>query len=135
MRNLDAEQIALGRSALEQAYLPSVKVFADVVVDDARDARDRLTPVLEDTGITLSPRQDAAALKEARDALAGKTGRAFDRAYVTLVAATCTRAIDSVQGELSGAELPQVQAWAAAILPALRHQLELARELESRLGS
>jgi putative membrane protein len=126
-------EVELGRLAVERATDPSVKAFAQHMVDDHSKANVELQMIAAQAGITLPGQIDAAA-KAAFTKLSALSGPTFDRAYIAdMVKDHKTDiALFEKASRMSGDSA--LKKFAADKLPTLREHLQIAEHAQAHLG-
>jgi putative membrane protein len=143
-------EVELGRMAIERAASAEVKQFADMMVKDHTKAGDELKQVAAQHSIPA-----AAALDQKHQDLKTKLstlkGAEFDREYMSamvdghqdVVDRLQTRASEDRFGDNKGTVKPEssdnpveadLNQWAAAALPTVRHHLDEAKRINDGLG-
>jgi putative membrane protein len=125
-------EIMLGRLAAEQARSPAVRDFANMLVNDHRQARNEVQEVGRRFG--LRPGWDMAPeAREERDRLMGLRGRDFDREFVRYMVDDHRKDIGDFRDEARENHGP-VSELAQRQLPTLRTHLRMAIALERSDG-
>jgi putative membrane protein len=126
-------EIEMGRMAEQHAQNAQVKQLAERLVQDHTKANQQLMQIAQQDGVNLPP---AASRKESHteNKLQGKTGAAFDKAFVEHALTDHEKDIKKFQTELQNTKSPQLKAWIEQTLPALRQHLELARAAGASVG-
>jgi putative membrane protein len=127
-------EVELGKLASEKASNAKVKAFGQRMVADHGKADDELKTVAASRQITLPASIDAKH-KATHDRLAGLSGAAFDRAYVTDMVADHKKDVAAFTEESTSGKDSDIKAWAAKTLPTLREHLRMVEELDKELGS
>ncbi|MPV66737.1 DUF4142 domain-containing protein [Burkholderia sp. BE17] len=123
-----ASQLALDRSSN-----PDVKAFARRIVDDHARIAGELRQLGAQKGV---PVQTRMLVDPAVTALRAKDGHAFDTAYVALAGPRAHEAaIRLYEAEARNGRDPQLRAFAARALPALRAHLAAARQLAQTVAA
>ncbi|UVE68298.1 DUF4142 domain-containing protein [Burkholderia pyrrocinia] len=123
-----ASQLALDRSSN-----PDVKAFARRIVDDHARIAGELRQLGAQKGV---PVQTRMLVDPAVTALRTKDGHAFDTAYVALAGPSAHEAaIRLYEAEARNGRDPQLRAFAARALPALRAHLAAARQLAQTVAA
>ncbi|GAA4467429.1 DUF4142 domain-containing protein [Nemorincola caseinilytica] len=125
-------EIELGNLAMANGALPEVKQFGQTMVTDHTAANEELRAAAQPKNIALPVAPTDAQLKKAEE-LRGKTGADFDKDYIDLMVKDHKDVIDAFEKEAEKGNDPDLKTWAGAKLPALRHHLQMAEELQQRL--
>ena len=127
---LGMAEVALGGLAAENASSDGVRAFARRLADDHGRAGAELAALAAAKGVEL-PADLPPGHKAAEHKLRGLSGAGFDAAYMAQVVLDHERAVRSFTGQATSGADPELKAWAAKLLPALRRHLERARDLRS----
>ena len=143
-------EVELGKMAMERGASAEVKQFADMMVKDHSKAGDELKQVAMRHSIPLPAGLDSPH-QELRTKLSNLSGAEFDREYMsamvdgheTVVDRLQTRASEDRFGDNKGTVKPEssdnrveadLNQWAAAALPTVRHHLDEAKRIHDGLG-
>ena len=125
--------VALGRKAQMQGLDAGVKRYARRVVEDHRGAMDELRLAARGkqipVGSTMTGEHQGAINRLAR-----LRGMAFDRAYARQQVGAHRKAVELFEDEVRHGRDPELRAWAAGMLPALREHLRMAREVDAEIA-
>jgi len=122
----EAGQMALGTSAHTQ-----VKGFAQQQVDDQAKLAAALATLALAKGVSL-PAVPSLMQRGRLRVLAGARGEAFDRRYAGEVAVKAQRGmLDLFEKAARRSRDADIQGWAQQSVPGLKHQLEMARSMQS----
>ena len=123
-------EIQLARIAYVRAQSPDVRAFARQMLIDHRDMAIKLDNFALERGYLVAWRiePDKASTIERLQTL---NGAAFDRAYMDEMVAAHEKAVKTLETQAASGR--ETAALASASLPTVRHHLEMARELDSRL--
>lgn len=125
MTAMQSSQLALDRSTNEQ-----VRNYAQRVLEEHTDARNRLDALAEAKGVDVP---DAPSLVQRAKLiiLSMREGSNFDRHYVGSVAVSAHEdAVDLFHKAATRAQDPDIRAFASETLPLLEHDLDVAKTLE-----
>lgn len=131
--------IRAGELARERAENPEVKAFAERMVTDHTGVNKAASDLVGRLGVTPEPNATSQKLtqdgEQARAALQGQTGAAFDRAYVDGEVAYHQAVLDAIdQTLIPGAQNAELKALLEQTRPAVAAHLEHARQLQGTLG-
>ena len=129
-------EVALGKLAATKAQSDEVKKFGQTMVDDHSKANMELKDLAKSKGVELSKAEGKATKEESKEEkkLAKKEGGDFDKAYMNLMVKDHEDDVKEFEHAANNAKDADVKAWAAKTLPTLQHHLELAKDLQSKLG-
>lgn len=123
--------------ALQKSHTKAVRDLAQQFANDHKAVRQQGRDLAKKLGVTPTPPKDfdlaldhAKAMKE----LKGKSGAAFDKAYLAHEVAYHQAVIDALNGTLIPAiKNPELKAFVEKIGPAFQGHLEAAKALQKRL--
>jgi putative membrane protein len=122
-----------GELAATNAASNDVKEFAQKMVADHSKANDELKTIASQKNIPLPTELDAKH-KAMQDKLAKLKGAAFDRAYMTHMAAAHKEAAALFEREAKSGKDPDVKAFAEKTLPTIQDHLKRAQDLNAKSG-
>jgi putative membrane protein len=125
-------EVELGRLAAQKGASEDVRQFGQRMVDDHTKANEELMRVVSPKGLqpptTLDAKHQGAVQK-----LSALAGEKFDREYAKMMVADHRKAVGEFQKEADRGADPDIKAFAAAQLPALRDHLRMAQRLHTKL--
>jgi putative membrane protein len=130
----NAAEVEMGRLTVQQAVDSDVKAFGQRMIDDHSSAQSRLMQLANRKNVDL-PTEPAASQKMKKDSLAGKSGAAFDRAYMEEMVSDHEKDVQAYENQVNRGEDADVVAYARQTLPTLRDHLQRAREIEAKIGA
>lgn len=126
----NAAEIELARLAYVRAQSPEVRAYSRQLLIDHRDMVIRLDNFALERGRLISwqiePEQVATI-----DRLGALDSASFDRAYMAEMVTAHETAVERLETQAAGGR--ETASLANDFLPAVRHHLEMARELDARL--
>jgi len=125
-------EVSLGQMAAAKATNNDVKEFGNRMVTDHSKANDELKQLAANKGITL-PTEPGADEKKTEDALSAKSGKAFDKAYMTDMVKDHEKDVAEFQKESKDAQDPDLKAWVTRTLPTLQDHLKMAKQVASKV--
>jgi putative membrane protein len=131
LSRLNQREVSFSRLASDRAQSPEVREFATEMVRVHDNTAQELATLAARRGATQGPRE----LDESRDdreALARKSGREFDRAYVEAMVEAHEKSITTLESA-AGADDTEVAAFATRTLPQMRAHLQRAETLKRDL--
>ena len=126
-------EVELGRMAATQASNSEVKAFANRMVQDHSRAGDELMQLTSRLGISL-PAEEDITFKQMFDRLSKLKGADFDRAYMNEMVEDHKKDADEISTYASSGTNSDLKAWASKMLPTVREHLQLAQDLEQKVG-
>jgi len=126
-------EIETGRLAEAKATSTDVKQFGKHMVEDHTKANSELSALAKKKGITVPTRPDEKHLKAAGD-LADLGGAEFDRKYADMMVSDHEDAVSLFEKNGNSTD-PDVKSFADKTLPTLKHHLEMARDLKTKLNA
>lgn len=121
----------LSRVAESTAHSTAVRSLAQQMVTDFGEMDRSLEALARDKAVAV-PLQPTSFSHEARQ-LAGKSGSAFDRAFIPEITAAAQRQLRLCEAALASAKDPDVRQLAGSLLPMLRDHVNRALALEKSL--
>lgn len=130
--NAGAFEIQSSELAATRAARPDVKAFAATMVRDHRAANEELTALAPRINLTAPTPQLDGAQTGTLESLRGKTGEAFDDAYLDAQVEAHENAVRAFEGFVASAQAGPLRDWANATLPKLRTHLSAVQALENQ---
>ncbi len=125
-------EIQSSQMALQSSSNPAVKEFAQEMITDHNTAGTTVGSVAMSKGAKLPTMLDTDH-KDMVDALDGKTGDDFDRAYVAMQIKAHQATINVDEDEANNGNDGDLKSTAAGLLPTLKHHLMMAQKLQSNM--
>lgn len=125
-------EVEFGQLAQQRAGNPSVRDFGRQMVEDHSKANARLNAMVQTSEIKL-PTAMNPTYKKGFDDLTRLQGAAFDRVYIKGQIDDHTRVAQMLEHQIAHGKDPQLKAFAAETLPTVRHHLEIAYTLQTRV--
>ena len=130
-------EIELSRMASERATNPEVKEFAQMMVRDHTTAGTELKQLLTQHNMQVRDVMDEKH-RDLSQELSRKSGSEFDHEYMAAMVDDHQHMENLLEGRANEKANNQplenaVNQWAAKTLPAVKHHLEMAQQLENRL--
>lgn len=130
----NASEIAASRLALEKAQDPSVKSFAQQMIDDHTKAGEQLKTLASSKGFEVSDEPDLKHKTEAV-ALKAKSGESFDKAYTEQMRKDHTAAVELFSNAAKSSQIdPELRQFAKQTLPTLQHHKQVAMQSLPKTG-
>jgi putative membrane protein len=126
-------EIALGQLASELAGDKQVKQFGVQMIEDHRKASAEIEQLASKEGVVLST-ELTGKHKNEQEQFARLSGNDFDRAYMGSMLRDHRRDVKEFERQVKGITDPQVQQWAEATLPLLKHHLRQAQQIAGAIG-
>jgi putative membrane protein len=134
----NAADIWTARLAIGKAQSAEVRKLAEMVIADHEAVQQMARELARTLKLAATPPADdasASALATAIQQLQGKSGSAFDRAYLGHELSFHRSAVDAVRGTLlPAAKNPEVKALLTKVLAGFEHHLAETRSVAERLG-
>jgi len=126
----DAFEIASSQLAKASAKSPAVKTFASHMIEahTASTASLKAAAAAAKPAITPDPALTADQQQQL-DALKGKTGADFDKAYADAQVAAHQKTLDTLKGYSASGDVPQLKALATKMIPTVTAHLNAAKGL------
>jgi len=125
-------EVNAAQLAFAKASANDVKAFGNRMINDHGKANDELKQLATNKGVTL-PTETDTDQKKAFDALATKTGKAFDKAYMTDMVKDHETVVAAFEKESTDAQDPDLKSWVTKTLPTIQDHLKMAKQINSKL--
>ena len=120
-------EVAMARIAMQRASSDEVKLFAQRMINDHSKATNELINLATSRAMPLPMALDLGD-RAAEAVLSGKSGDDFDKGYIHQQLAAHMGAVALFEAESMRGQDPQLKAWAAKMLPALKdHKQQVKR--------
>jgi putative membrane protein len=123
-------EVELGRMASQAANSDRVKNFGNMMVQDHTNANNQLRAIASTKNITL-PDTMMAKHRKHIDMLKTKTGREFDRAYMSMMVTDHNEDVNKFQVASNNATDADLKSFATNALPTLRMHLDSAKAINT----
>ena len=123
-------EVELGRMASQTANSERVKNFGNMMVQDHTNANNELRAIASTKNITL-PDSMMAKHRKHIDMLKTKSGREFDRAYMSMMVTDHNEDVSKFQAASNNAADADLKNFATKTLPTLRMHLDSAKAINS----
>jgi putative membrane protein len=128
-------EVEASRLALQRSRHPEVRAFAQRVIDDHRRSNQELTELARDAGMADVPRTTMGKYTGRLEKLRMLKDAGFDREYAAQIGvAGHVEAVAHFDQAATDAQDPELKAFAARELPALREHLEQAESMARAVG-
>jgi len=125
-------EVEASKIAVAQSGSADVKTFAQLMIDDHTKAEGELTGLAGQKGVKVSDKPSMAQ-RASIELLSKRKGSSFDQHYAESIGVKAHQdTIKLFQKEADKGDDADVKAWAAKMLPALTHHLELAQNLKTK---
>jgi putative membrane protein len=121
-------EVLLGKLAEQKAVNPRVKSFGSMMVTDHTKANDELKSIAATKNITL-PETLGEDHQKHVDELGQKSGKEFDKAYMSLMADDHKEDVDMFEEASRDVMDADIKAFASKTLPVLRIHLDSAKAI------
>lgn len=125
-------EVAAGSMAAQRGSAADVKAFGNRMVTDHGKANDELKQLATNKGLAF-PTDTDADHKAKADALAKKSGREFDKAYIDDMVEDHEKDVAEFEKMSKDATDPDLKAWATKTLPTLQDHLKMAKEAAAKV--
>jgi putative membrane protein len=126
-------EVELGKLAVDRASDPSVKEFAQRMIDDHSSANTQLKTVASEKSMAL-PADLSASQRRTKDKLSGLSGADFDKAYMKDMVNDHETDVKEFQKQANEGTDPDIKAFAAKTLPTLQSHLQQAKDVAQKVG-
>ena len=127
-------EVSLGKLAEQKADNAAVKQFAQRMVTDHTKSLDDWTNLASKNGLTIKAGMGSRH-RAKLDRLQKLSGKAFDKAYVTMAVQNHKDAIDYFQREGQAAHSDEVRDLVASTLPTLQDHFKQAKQVGAQVGA
>jgi putative membrane protein len=125
-------EVEAGRLASETATSDRVKAFGNMMVQDHTNANNELKGLAAQKNVML-PDSMMAEHREHINKLKNKTGKEFDKAYMSMMVTDHNEDVNKFQVTANNAADADLKAFASKTLPVLRTHLDSAKAINSSL--
>jgi putative membrane protein len=123
-------EVALSRLALERAASDDVKQYAQQMIQDHTQANTRLSQLLSQKGINITPPQTLDPEHQAiSQQLSQFSGKRFDQEYTRVMEMDHNRTVKLFQTQAQQGQDPDLRAFATNTLPKLDGHLQMVRAM------
>ncbi len=133
--NAGMTEIQAGQMAEQKGVAKDVKAYGAMMVQDHTAAADKLKAIAAQKNITL-PAAVSSDMQKNLDDLQGKTGTAFDKAYIDMMISDHKKVISAFEDESKNGSDADIRAFADSTLHTLHHHLDEAekcKKMESKM--
>ncbi len=124
----DAFEIETSKLAAEKATSAKVKSFAQTMIKAHTQSTEKLMAAAAAASPAIMPAaQMDAAQRVALADLKGKTGAAFDTAYIEAQAEGHQRTLDALKAYAASGDVPSLKSFATQMVPTVTAHLNMAR--------
>jgi putative membrane protein len=127
-------EVKMGQLATEKGSNPEVKAFGQKMIDDHTKANDQLKSIAQEQGVTL-PTSLNGKDQATYDKLSNLAGAEFDKQYAKHMVADHQEDVKEFQKEANSGKDEKVKSFAAQTLPILQQHLQMAKDMQSKVGS
>jgi putative membrane protein len=121
-------EVKLGELASKKGQAPKVKDFAKTMINDHTKVNNELKSVAEKKQIQV-PAALSKMSQAKYDSLNALQGEKFDMLYMNMMIASHEQTIGLFQTESNKGKDAELKKWADSKIPALKHHLEMAKQL------
>ena len=125
-------EVQAGKTATEKATDPAVKQFGQQMIQDHTKNNDELATLAQKSGITL-PTTAGPQLATQQSKLDKAGGATFDSVYMKDQVQDHQKTVQLLEHEIHSGQDPAVRKFAQETLPVVKHHLDMAKELQSKL--
>jgi putative membrane protein len=126
-------EVQLGKMVASKTSDPSVKRFAQMMVDDHTKALNQLQQVASAKNITL-PDGVPDDAKDLQDKLTNESGKQLDKDYMDGMVQDHQKDVQEFQEASQNLHDPAVKQWATKTLPTLQLHLQRAQQVDAKLN-
>ncbi|MBV8205768.1 MAG: DUF4142 domain-containing protein [Acidobacteria bacterium] len=130
----DRAEVELAKLALQKSNNPDVKEFAQRMVDDHTKNQQQADTLASQLSIT-APSSASPQQQQEKSRLEGLSGDQFDRTYARLMLQDHRKDVNEFKQEQHTAKNPNIKQFVDETLPVLEQHLQMAQQLNSKMGS
>ena len=124
----DETEITLSKLALQKSNDPQIKQFVQMMVTDHTKSTTLLKPIAARHDVAL-PENPGPANDARYKALEGKSGKAFDKAYMQAMVMDHQNTLQAFQSASGKVQNPKLKEFIATVEPIVKHHLDMAKQL------
>lgn len=128
-------ELELSKQAMEKSRNSEVRGFAQQISTDHTDASGRIKDLLDRIKVKAPSDDLETGQKQVRDQLNSATGADFDQQFVKAMVDGHRKVIAAYEQEATSGSNAALRQYAQAMLPTLRNHLDIASELQTKLGA
>lgn len=118
-----AEEVALGRLAMENGSTDAVKRYGQRIVEDHEKANRQLQDIASRKGVTL-PAEPTTEEKKTIEKLRASSGQEFDNEFVNIMAEKHKKDLEALKQASASANDPGLKNYAASNEPVIKEHLK-----------
>jgi putative membrane protein len=124
----DETEISLSKLALQKSSDPQIKQFAEMMVTDHTKSTSMLKPIAMRHDVAI-PENPGPANDAKYRMLEGKSGKAFDKAYIQTMVADHQSTLQAFQSASGQVQNPKLKEFITTVEPIVKHHLDVAKQL------
>lgn len=128
------KEVTLANMALQKATSPTVKQYAQQMIDHHNQADSKVVQLAQMKGIKL-PQGPSTSLNSVIDKMTALSGSSFDKAYIDEAVEDHKRAVDVYRMQAERGTDKDVQVLATQNLPEIESHLASARSISQQIAS
>lgn len=125
-------EVELGKLAQQKATTPQLKEFGAMMVSDHSAANDKMNDIAKSKGITL-PKVMGDYQQKLTKEISDKSGKDFDRAYVTAMIKDHKETIKTFEVALKELRDTTLRKFASNTLPTLKKHLDAIQKIDNEM--
>ena len=125
-------EVELGKLAQQKATTPQIKEFGAMMVSDHSAANDKMNDIAKSKGITL-PKVMGDYQQKLTKEISDKSGKDFDRAYVTAMIKDHKETIKTFEVALKELRDTTLRKFASNTLPTLKKHLDAIQKIDNEM--
>jgi putative membrane protein len=128
-------EVDLGKLAKDKAGSQDVKDFGQKMVDDHSKANDQLKDLAKKKDVELKDKSDKDdEAQKMMDHLSSLSGADFDKAYMKHMVEDHEKDVKEFEEASNSASDADLKKWASDTLPILKQHLQLAKDVQDKVG-
>ncbi len=127
-------EVEMGRVGLRNADSDRVKAFSQKMVDDHTKANEEVKTLARSKSVAI-PMELPSDKRAMVNTMSKKNGMDFDHAFIDHMVEGHQKVVDMFERQSKTGEDAAVRAFAARMLPTLRGHLQLAKDIQTSMGT
>jgi putative membrane protein len=123
-------EVQMAQLAQQKTQDPTIKQFAQTMIDDHTPANEKLAQLAASDGLT-APTEPSATQMKMMSHLQGLDGSKFDHSYITGQLKAHKMMLKLVQNEATNGSNPQLKAFAEQLVPVIQKHISLAESAQN----
>jgi putative membrane protein len=126
-------EVKMGQMGQAKTGNPDVKALANMIVEDHSKANAQMKALADSKQVKVADEPGMTAEAKSK-MLDGKTGGDFEKEYIEALIKDHKTDIDKFEKEAAKAKDPDIKNFVDQTLPTLKHHLEMAEQIQAKIG-